>query len=258
VTRVGIDVSSIREWGDRLERTPALRMTAFATEERLWCDHDPAAFALAWAVKESAVKLLGTGFVGVGWRGVWSRPAADGGFEVVLGLDAQRTSAAKASRGPLRCAVRRHGDLVVAVLVAGPGDVVTRFASFEDHRDRRVRRTSSRAAARRAGLDAAAALDVHRGTGADWLSPSGEAPGIVWPDGTTAAASCSHAAGLACAAVAGPSDGSVREQKYGSSDYRRSANLLFRYDDSLFTAERPASAQPDGGGEDMAHGMSKR
>lgn len=199
-------------------------MTAFTPGERSWCGDDAAAFALAWALKEAAVKLLGTGFDGIGWRGVWSRPAGRDGIEVVVGEEARALQRARDLPGPLWCAVGGDGERVVAVLVAGAADVAIRAVGFADLADRRARHVASRSAGRRAGLAAAAALAPAGAAGARWLAPDGAAPSVVWSDGSTAAASCSHDAGLACAAVA-----RAKQQDFGSSGCQRSGLLTFCY-----------------------------
>jgi phosphopantetheinyl transferase (holo-ACP synthase) len=260
---LGIDVTSVRAWRARLARTPAVRATAFGPCERAWCGDDARRVATAWAVKEAAVKLLGSGFEGIGWRGVWSCPSPDGrGLEVGLGPEARAVAAALDLGGrPLRCALARDGDLVVALLVAGPARVAVRAVPFGlagggetaaagsggvalvaaggggDGRraDRGTRRHAARAAARQAGTLAARALGGDEPHAAiRWSATARGAPLALREDGLEAAASFAHDAGLAVAAVTAAG----KPDRASLSEPEQSDKWTFSYTDDLGNAVR--------------------
>lgn len=205
--RVGIDVSSVCGWQRRLARTPAVRDVAFTDDERRWCGTDPYRYTQAWAVKEATVKLLGTGFDGVGWRGVGSRPTADGAVEVVLGPVAQRL-ADETANGPLTAMTTTSGHAgrrrVVAVAVAGTGRVATAILPVPATTSRPERHRVRRATAREAACVAVSGATGPRSGTPIWSwSPAG-APRVWWPELGWVAVSLSHDAEAACAAVGWP------------------------------------------------------
>lgn len=226
MTLIGVDISSVARWRARLDRTPAVRRSAFSPSEVAWCGDEAASYALAWAWKEAAVKLIGTGFDGIGWRGVWSHPTP-GGVEVGLGPQARDAVAAAGLAGPLRCAACSDGDLVVVALVAGRGDVAIRAMRFDCSRDRRARHRAARDAARCAADLAAASLAPPRPRGAPgWCNAADCAPAATWKDGTAAAASRSYGPGLVCVGV-------IKKQQERSSELEPSSCLSFAYDQPL-------------------------
>jgi hypothetical protein len=225
MTRIGVDISSIEQWRTRLDRTPAVRGSAFAASEAAWCRDEAASYALAWAAKEAAVKLLGTGFDGIGWRGVWSRPAATG-IELGLGPQARVAPGAAGLAGPLRCAACCDGDRVVVALVAGGGDVAIRTLGFDCSGDRRTRHRAGRRAARRAAELAATACAPSPHAAQTWSIAANCAPAVRWEDGTAAMASFAHGRDLVCVGV-------VKEQRETSSPLRPSDVLTFEYDQRL-------------------------
>jgi phosphopantetheinyl transferase (holo-ACP synthase) len=220
--RVGIDVTSAAEWRARLARTPALRTTAFAAGERAWCGSDPRSYALAWATKEAAVKLLGTGFDGVGWRGIWSRPVGDDGIEVVIADGARDAAPLGELAGPLWYGRWSDGDDVIVALAAGCSRVVVRALPIGHEDDRRARHRSSRRAARRAAMLAAAPLTPFPGAVPTWTALPDQPPVTRWPDGTATPTSVAHGSRLVCAAAG---DGAM--QSYKSSPLGLSTVLTF-------------------------------
>ncbi len=225
MTRIAVDITSVAQWAVTLARTPAVRFSAFSQSEIAWCGEEAALYALAWAFKEAAVKLLGTGFDGIGWRGVWSCPTA-AGVAVGLGPEARAAPGAADLTGPLRCAACSDEDRLLVALVAGRGDVAIRSLRVDCTSDRSVRHRASRREARRAAGMAAAALAPTRPAAPAWSTEPDCAPSASWEDGTRLAASFSHGPGLVCAGV-------VQEQKERSSGVQRSDSLNFEYDDEL-------------------------
>lgn len=224
--RLGIDVTGVAAWRAALARTPAIRTTAFTAQERAWCGEDPRAYATAWAVKEATVKLLGTGFDGIGWRGTWSRPAA-GGLDVGLGDEARAVAAARALELPLRCAVHDGEDRIVALLVAGHGRVAVAAVPLPATRDRARRHGASRAAARRAGELALRRIAPETATDLRWETDARGAPRPRSP-GIEAVASLAHGCGIGCAAIGIPVAPALRP-----SAQEPSAMVTFLYTDDL-------------------------
>lgn len=71
--RLGLDITSVVAWRDRLRRTPAVGEVAFSAAERAWAGGRRGAayrYATLWALKEAVLKALGTGFDTVGWCGI--------------------------------------------------------------------------------------------------------------------------------------------------------------------------------------------
>lgn len=200
---LGIDVTSISSWRDRLQRAPAIRGAAFTTPEQQWCGDDPRRFAVVWALKEATVKLLGTGFAGIGWRGVSVQPAHDlASVHVRLAAHAParqpRGQVGVAPRAPAHLAT--DGDRVLVVLASQPVAAATACVPVPLPTRRAGRADRSRQAARYAAQ--LAAHHLHPGRALALRTGTSGAPRAAWPDGRPAAVSLAHDAGLACAAVA--------------------------------------------------------
>lgn len=225
--RLGLDVTSVAQWRARLGRAPAVASTAFSTCELAWCDGDVDRFTRAWAVKEAMVKLLGTGFDGIGWRGVWSQPDRQGAnLDVGLGPDASAALAARGLSTPLQWCLIEDGDEVAVVLMAGAGRVAVRSEAFARGGTRRARHQASRRAAREAGL--MAATDLAASSPSWWRTRPDEPPMLVHADGSDSIASLAHGPEKGWAAVAMATEGPQKR-----SD-RRSGPLTFMYDDGAW------------------------
>lgn len=205
VGALGVDVTDAVAWAVRLARCPALARTAFTPLELRESGGDPRRLAVVWAVKEAVVKALGTGFAGIGWRGVEVRcPAARPRAVRVTGvLPAQCPTA-------LRLAVRvgppvegRLPVLAAAVLGAAvPPRMavrIDRVAGLDDGpRPGRAARAS--AAARRTAE--AAARTLLPGTGWIWERTPQGAPLLRTAAGDRMSVALSHGGGLVAAVVA--------------------------------------------------------
>ncbi|MEO5744317.1 MAG: 4'-phosphopantetheinyl transferase superfamily protein [Terracoccus sp.] len=255
---VGIDLTSTVDWERRLAHMPVVSDVAFSLPERWWCDGSTARHALVWAVKEAVVKLLGTGFGSVGWQDVTVRPgvARPGSLADALRVNISPT-ALEACRNtplpqPLRCQVRHDGDLILAVVAAGPGRVaveeqmVARASPLQlggdpDRSSRAAVGEACRAAAREAGRRAVARLT---GGPAQWSTPQGGRPTVRWPCGATSAASFAHHDDLAYAAV--------HDTRLTDLPIRASFPLIFNYDEGLLAGMRSSRRWVDIGTTEAA------
>lgn len=249
---VGIDLTSTVDWEQRLRHIPVVSDVAFSLPERWWCEGSAARHALVWAVKEAVVKLLGTGFGGVGWQDVTVRPGigSPGSLADALRVDLAPT-ALEACRGaplpqPLRCQVCHDGGLILAVVAAGLGRVAVEeqvVASMsprpggDTHRSAAAAASEARrAAAREAGRRAVARL---AGGPAQWSTPRGARPSVRWPCGATSAASFTHDGDLAYAVV--------HDTRMTDPQTRASCPLIFNYDEGLLAGMRSSRRWADVG-----------
>ncbi|MDH5526288.1 MAG: holo-ACP synthase [Nitrospirota bacterium] len=105
---------AIRKHGERFKKR------IFTESERAYCDpkpHAPLHYAGMWAVKESLVKALGTGFSGgIGWRDIQVGHDERGKPEVTLsGKAAERAQAIGVTR--IHCTITHDTDLSAAQVV---------------------------------------------------------------------------------------------------------------------------------------------
>ncbi|MFH8384992.1 4'-phosphopantetheinyl transferase superfamily protein [Kitasatospora sp. NPDC018058] len=210
VVRLGVDVSDVADWAVRLRRTPQVAAVAFTERELAATAADPRALTEVWAVKEAVLKALGTGFDGIGWRGVEVAPPR-GGARVV------RIAGGRHPPGFPRVlcgAVREVGASVLAAVVAAPGlghrpppRLRAALVAVPDGLPRRERQLAHSAAARLAGRRAWEDLCAGVGRTAGrtrWGRTEAGAPVLRTVDGRRVPVALAHGAGLAAAVVALP------------------------------------------------------
>jgi len=122
--RVGVDVVDIDRFRKAISRTPRLLERVFTARERAYAEaaRDPAErFAVRWAAKEAAIKVLGT----VRFRDVEVVRAADGRPSLALHDGAARR-ADELGLAAFDVSLTHSGLVAIAVVaavgVAGPGD----------------------------------------------------------------------------------------------------------------------------------------
>ncbi|GAB3213434.1 4'-phosphopantetheinyl transferase family protein [Marinactinospora thermotolerans] len=206
---VGIDISSIRGWRDRITRTPSVCATAFTREEMSWAEGSPLRYARLWTVKEAVLKALGSGFDGVGWRGaeVCPGPTWPGGVRLPPSAgDAHRLapwwSASTVVGGHAVTVVLRGGLAARCAVALRPLREVT---------DRGARRRAASAAARAAAADAARLLGRPRPL--SWGVADSGAPVARSASGREFVLSLSHDDRLAGAVVVDSDQGNRRRDR---------------------------------------------
>ncbi|MDQ3569248.1 MAG: holo-ACP synthase [Actinomycetota bacterium] len=128
VAAIGIDAVDISEFERDMEIGGRGFLTqAFSAAEIEHCDGDVEKLAARFALKEAALKVLGTGIRGIGLHDVEVHTAPSGQPELRLSPGA-RDIAASQTLGPLRCSATHEAGLALAVVVA-PDRAVT---SLED------------------------------------------------------------------------------------------------------------------------------
>lgn len=235
--RLGIDVTDVQEWSERLHRCPRVAATAFTARELDESGGRPERLAVLWAVKEASVKALGSGFGGIGWRGVevgsrdghprWVRlaelppqvPPPGGAIRLAL-----RTAGAQGQRRPVVAAAAlgdRAGGTTAARVDRVPRLLARQRAGRAAHASAAVRRTAEEAAS-----------TVVRGRAWRWGYSSLGAPCLSAAGGRRLSVALAHGAGLAAALVGVPHT-RPGAQRAGSPSGQRSTLLTIIDDDDL-------------------------
>ncbi|MFE5584671.1 4'-phosphopantetheinyl transferase superfamily protein [Kitasatospora sp. NPDC056531] len=210
VVRLGVDVSDVADWAVRLRRTPQVAAVAFTERELAATAADPRALTEVWAVKEAVLKALGTGFDGIGWRGIEVAPPGGGARVVRIAGGRHPPDFPRVLRG----AVREVGGSVLAAVVAAPGlghrpppRLRAALVAVPGGLPRRERQRAHSAAARLAGRRAWEALCAGTGrtaAGTRWGRTEAGAPVLRTVGGLRVPVALAHGAGLAAALVALP------------------------------------------------------
>jgi holo-[acyl-carrier protein] synthase len=120
IAALGVDAVSIAEF----ERDVGIADDTFLAQcfsdaERDYCAGDVEQLATRFALKEAALKALGTGMRGIGLHDVEVETAPTGEPHLRLSPDAL-IIASDRGLGPLRCSATREAGLALAVVVASP------------------------------------------------------------------------------------------------------------------------------------------
>jgi holo-[acyl-carrier protein] synthase len=116
---IGIDAVDIAGFGRDVEfGGDTFLAQCFTPAELEHCDHDLDKLATRFALKEAALKALGTGIRGIGLHDITIDTASSGEPRLVLSVAAAEISASR-HLGPLRCTATREAGLALAVVAAG-------------------------------------------------------------------------------------------------------------------------------------------
>ncbi|MDQ8705985.1 4'-phosphopantetheinyl transferase superfamily protein [Streptomyces sp. LHD-70] len=241
--RLGIDVTDARAWAARLTRCPGLAATAFTGRELSETGAEPGALASVWAIKEAVVKALGTGFAGIGWRGVEVRSPAGRPASVRLTGDLppwvyDSDAVRLAVRGPHSAADAPRTLLAAVALTAptGPGTHIVATARTDQVRDvfdgpRAGRAARAGAAVRRTAERAArAVLEPYDGPWT-WTRTEQGAPLLRTRDGRHLPVALSHGAGITAALVAAPAPRTASDSTPTTATTSQQSLLLTIIDD---------------------------
>ncbi|MFG3228776.1 4'-phosphopantetheinyl transferase superfamily protein [Kitasatospora sp. NPDC048194] len=207
---MGVDVADVADWAARLRRTPQVAAVAFTERELAATAADPRALAEVWAVKEAVLKAFGTGFDGIGWRGIEVAPTAGGARTVRLAGGRPPPDFPRVLHG----AVRELAGSVLAAVVAAPGlgrgpsprlraAVVAVPAGLPRGERGRAHSAAARLAGRRAWEDLCSGSGRPAGP-VRWGRTEAGAPLLRTAEGRLVPVALAHGAGLAAALVALP------------------------------------------------------
>lgn len=116
---LGVDAVEIAEFERDIQLAgDEFLSQCFSDAEIAYCDGDVPKLAARFALKEAALKALGTGIRGVGLRDIEVQTAPSGEPSLRLSPDAEAVAGAR-KLGPLRCSVTREAGLALAVVAAG-------------------------------------------------------------------------------------------------------------------------------------------
>ena len=116
---IGVDAVEIMGFDrDVKVADDAFLTQCFSAAEMEYCAGDVEKLATRFALKEAALKALGTGIRGIGLRDIEVDTAISGEPQLRLSTDAQAAAAAR-SIGQLRCSATREAGLALAVVIAG-------------------------------------------------------------------------------------------------------------------------------------------
>ncbi len=117
---LGVDAVDIAEFGRDVEiAEDAFLAQCFNDAELKHCDGDTEKLATRFALKEAALKALGTGIRGIGLRDIAVDTNPSGEPQLRLSPAASAVAAAR-DLGPLRCSATHEAGLALAVVAAGP------------------------------------------------------------------------------------------------------------------------------------------
>lgn len=120
---LGVDAVELADFEREVEESgEAFLAQCFSRSELAHCAGDAEKLAARFALKEAALKALGTGMRGIGLHDVEVETAVSGEPRIRLSRPAAKIAAAR-GLGPLRCSVTREAGLVLAVVAAGTNAV---------------------------------------------------------------------------------------------------------------------------------------
>ena len=117
---VGVDAVEITDFGRDVEDVGDAFLTqCFSAAEIKYCAGDVEKLATRFALKEAALKVLGTGIRGIGLHDIEVDTAVSGEPQLRLSAAAQSVATAR-KLGQLCCSATREAGLAIAVVTAGP------------------------------------------------------------------------------------------------------------------------------------------
>jgi len=117
---VGVDAVEITDFGRDVEVAgDAFLAQCFTAAEIEHCAGDVEKLATRFALKEAALKVLGTGIRGIGLHDIEVDTALSGEPRLKLSAAAQAIATAR-KLGQLHCSATREAGLAIAVVTAGP------------------------------------------------------------------------------------------------------------------------------------------
>jgi holo-[acyl-carrier protein] synthase len=116
---LGVDAVEIAEFERDVQLAgDNLLSQCFSETELAYCAGDVSKLAARFALKEAALKALGTGIRGIGLHDIEIETAPSGEPSLRLSPAAEAVAAA-GKLGPLRCSITRESGLALAVVAAG-------------------------------------------------------------------------------------------------------------------------------------------
>jgi holo-[acyl-carrier protein] synthase len=117
---IGVDAVEITDFCRDVEEVGDAFLTqCFNSAEIEYCAGDVEKLATRFALKEAALKVLGTGIRGIGLHDIEVGTAISGEPQLKLSAAAQAIATAR-KLGQLRCSATRDAGLAIAVVTAGP------------------------------------------------------------------------------------------------------------------------------------------
>ena len=117
---LGVDAVDIDEFGRDVQiGDDTFLAQCFNADELDHCAGNIEKLATRFALKEAALKALGTGIRGIGLHDITVHTAPSGEPTLHLSPDAAAVAAAR-DLGPLRCSATNEAGLALAVVAAGP------------------------------------------------------------------------------------------------------------------------------------------
>ena len=117
---MGVDAVDIVEFARDVQVADGTFLAqCFSDTELDHCAGDIEKLATRFALKEAALKALGTGIRGIGLHDIFVDTAPSGEPQLRLSPAASAVAAAR-HLGPLRCSATHEAGLALAVVVAGP------------------------------------------------------------------------------------------------------------------------------------------
>jgi holo-[acyl-carrier protein] synthase len=119
---VGVDAVEIAAFDrDVKVAGDAFLIQCFSTAEIEHCAGDVEKLATRFALKEAALKVLGTGIRGIGLHDIEVDTTVSGEPQLRLSAAAQAVATTR-NLGQLRCSATREAGLALAVVTAGPAE----------------------------------------------------------------------------------------------------------------------------------------
>jgi holo-[acyl-carrier protein] synthase len=134
LTALGVDAVEVAEFERDYELAgDDFLSQCFSETELAYCAGDVGKLAARFALKEAALKALGTGIRGIGLHDIEIETAPSGGPTLRLSPAAEAVAAA-GKLGPLRCSITRESGLALAVVAAGAQTSKNRSPHDQSHR----------------------------------------------------------------------------------------------------------------------------
>lgn len=119
LSAVGVDAVDIASFAEDIQlASDEFLAQCFSKTELEHCDGDVEKLATRFALKEAALKALGTGIRGIGLHDINIETAPTGEPSIRLSSAATAVAGAR-GLGPFRCSATHEGGLALAVVAAG-------------------------------------------------------------------------------------------------------------------------------------------